>query len=126
MIESSVDSNRPQDDGFRFSVTPGRTAAFSHVDLSLALTPPLLFKLVEDHTETATARLGLLALGFVVAYAWSAVFARRLWQTPSASQLSFAMLFSLLLPASVGWRRVLAGFSGAKFSAAKPYYHRPW
>lgn len=78
---------------------------FRHNDLSLslALSPPLLVRFIEDGADTAPVRLALLAMAFSVAYAWSAVFARRLGQKPENNQLNFAMLFTLMLPAPVGW-----------------------
>lgn len=86
---------------------PGST----HGYLSLALIPPLLFRLIEDGADLAPARLGLLGLAFLVAYAWSGVFNAGQWQKPDGSQISFAMLFVLLLPAPVGWGGTLLATS---------------
>ncbi len=83
-----------------------------HRDLSLALIPPLLVRLADDGGETAMARLGLLALAFVVAHAWRAAFAGgRLWLVPDVSQFSFALLFTVMLPAPVGWGGTLLATS---------------
>lgn len=81
-------------------------------DLSLALLPLLLVKAVEDGIEAAPARLGLLVLAFFVAHAWRAVFAGgRLWLTPQAGQFSFALLFAVMLPETVGWGLTLLATS---------------
>lgn len=68
----------------------------------LALVPPLLVRFVEEGSNDALARLALMALAFATAWAWSAVFARKLTLAPQIHQLSFAMMFTLMLPASVG------------------------
>lgn len=72
--------------------------------LSLALIPPLLVRVFEDSVDSAGFRLGLLALAFLVTHAWRAVFSEgRLWQMPAGEQFSFALLFTIMLPAPVGW-----------------------
>lgn len=68
----------------------------------MALVPPLLVRLAEEGSTGASARLALMALAFATAWAWSAVFARKLTLAPQIHQLSFAMMFTLMLPASVG------------------------
>lgn len=68
----------------------------------LALVPPLLVRLAEEGSTGASARLALMALAFATAWAWSALFARKLTLAPQIRQLSFAMMFTLMLPASVG------------------------
>jgi len=87
------------------------TYRFGQNDLALALSPPLLVRFVEDSADQGPARLVLLVLAFAVAYAWSAVFSGRLGQKPESSQLNFAMLFTLLLPAPVGWGGALLATS---------------
>lgn len=69
---------------------------------TLALVPPLLVRFAADDGNEAIARLALMALAFATAWAWSAVFARKLVLAPQIRQLSFAMMFTLMLPASVG------------------------
>lgn len=81
-------------------------------DLSIALLPPLLVMAAEDGVELAPARLGLLALAFLVTHAWRAVFAGgRLWLAPDAGQFSFALLFAVMLPLPVGWGMALLATS---------------
>lgn len=81
--------------------------------LLAALTPPLLVRLYVDALDDpgdAIRRLGLLVLVLLVAYGWSAVFAKRLGR-PEAQQLHFAVLFCLLLPGPVGWGTALLAAS---------------
>ena len=80
-----------------------RVIDLNHRDVVFALALPLLARFVGDGAEVATKRLGLLLLVFLVAYAWSAIFSRKLWQKPAASQFAFAMLYTLLLPVPVAW-----------------------
>jgi len=86
-------------------MTPNHRQArdLNHRDVVLALALPLLVRFISDGTEVAIKRLGLLLLVFLVAYVWSAIFAKRLWQKPAASQFAFAMLYTLLLPVPVAW-----------------------
>ena len=75
-----------------------------HRDLAFALLPPLLVRLIEDGVESASARLGLLVVAFVVSHIWSAAFAGgRFWFKPKSAQYSFALLFVVMLPAPVSW-----------------------
>ena len=79
-------------------------ASTEHRDLSLALLPPLLVRLIDDGVDSALTRLGMLALAFVVAHAWRAVFTGgQLGLKPDAAQYAFALLFAVMLPAPVGW-----------------------
>jgi Na+-transporting NADH:ubiquinone oxidoreductase subunit B len=76
---------------------------FNHRDLTLALLPPLLVRLFDDGIDAAPARIGLLFLALVVSQLWRAVFAGgRLWLVPVPAQFSFALVFAVLLPESVG------------------------
>lgn len=88
----------------RVSTAPDTRFRASSDDLprALALVPPLLVRFVEEGSNDALARLAITALAFATAWAWSAVFARKLVLVPQISQLSFALLFALMLPAPVG------------------------
>lgn len=77
----------------------------------LALLPPLFVRLLEDGGDDAVARVTLLALAFSVAWAWSGVFAKRLWRQPESDQVQFAILFVLMLPAAAGLGGALLSLS---------------
>ena len=86
--------------------------ANGHRDLSYALIPPLLVRLLDDGIELAPSRIGLCALAFIVAQAWRVIFAGgRLRLLPEAGQFSFALLFAVMLPSSVGWGSALLAAS---------------
>jgi len=82
----------------------------------LALVPPLAVRLYGDGTEAAVQRLLLLALAFVIAYAWAALFARRVGHPTEPGLPTFAIIFAVMLPAPVSWGgAVLALSFGAVF-----------
>ncbi len=83
----------------------------SDFSIALVLAPPLLVRFSEDDSNVALARLGLMAMTFAVAWGWSAVFAKRLGKQPEASQVQFALLFALMLPAPAGWGGALLATS---------------
>lgn len=68
----------------------------------LALVPPLLVRFYADGSDVAVQRLGLMVFVLGIVYGWHAVFAKRMGR-PDASQLHFAMLFTVFLPGPVGW-----------------------
>lgn len=77
----------------------------------LALALPLSVRLFEDGADMAVQRMIILVFVFIVAYGWSAVFAKRLGRRPEAAQAHFAMLFCILLPYPVGWVGALLAVS---------------
>lgn len=79
--------------------------------VALALSLPLLVRFYEDGPDGAAERLVLVALAFVVAYGWSALFEKQLALSPKVAQLHFAMLFAILLPEPVGWGGVVLATS---------------
>lgn len=82
----------------------------------LALAPPLAVRLYGDGTEAAVQRLLLLALAFGIAYAWAAMFARRMGRPTEPGLPAFAMIFVVMLPGPVAWGgAVLALSFGAVF-----------
>lgn len=82
----------------------------------LALAPPLAARLYGDGMEAALQRLLLLALAFGIAYAWAALFARRVGRPAEPGLPAFAMIFVAMLPGPVAWGgAVLALSFGAIF-----------
>lgn len=69
----------------------------------LALAPPLAVRFYEDGMEAAPDRLMLLALAFVLAYAWATLFARRAGRPLGPGLPAFAMIFTLMPPETVAW-----------------------
>lgn len=82
----------------------------------LALAPPLIARLYGDGMEAALQRLLLLALAFGIAYAWAALFARRVGRPTEPGLPAFAVIFVVMLPGPVAWGgAVLALSFGAVF-----------
>ncbi|MDH3335857.1 MAG: RnfABCDGE type electron transport complex subunit D, partial [Rhodospirillaceae bacterium] len=74
-----------------------------NLKLVLFLFPLLAVRFYEGgFNETAQRALLLIAV-FVVAYGWSGIFTKRLIYKPNINQLYFTILFTVLLPAQVGW-----------------------
>jgi len=68
----------------------------------LALGPPLVVRFYQDNPDIVLQRLTFLVMAFVLAYLWTALFKKQFGQSLQIAQLHFAMLFAILLPASVG------------------------
>ncbi|MDH5771808.1 MAG: RnfABCDGE type electron transport complex subunit D [Rhodospirillaceae bacterium] len=75
----------------------------NNLKLTLFLIPLLLVRLYEDGNVNFLQRILLLITVFAVAYGWSVLFAKRAFKKPNIDQLYFAILFTVFLPAQVGW-----------------------
>lgn len=88
-----------------------------NLQLMLFLSPLMLARFFEDGFDTALQRTMLLVVVFIISYGWSVIFANRVLQKPTISQLYFAILFTVFLPTPVGWGgAVLAASFGWVFA----------